>query len=87
MHTSPMRTTISLDDDAYQLAYLYALGKGITLSAAINDAVRKIGEKSCAASDPSHIKVAANGLPVFSSDRTVTLELVKEAEEYDFATS
>jgi hypothetical protein len=75
-----MRTSITLDDDAYQLAYLYAKGRGITLSAAINEAVRKIGEPRSERSS-SRIKIAPNGLPVFSSGRVITPEMVKEAQE------
>jgi hypothetical protein len=75
-----MRTSITLDDDAYQLASLYAKGRGITLSAAINEAVRKIGEPRSASSS-SRIRIAPNGLPVFSSGRVITTEMVKEALE------
>ena len=74
-----MRTSITLDDDAYELASLYAKGRGITLSAAINEAVRKIGE---APLDAPTIKIAPNGLPVFASrGRVITSEMVKEALE------
>jgi hypothetical protein len=77
-----MRTSITLDDDAYQLASLYARGRGITLSAAINEAVRKIGEAPRSASGSSRITIAPNGLPIFSSgDRAITPEIVKEALE------
>jgi len=76
-----MRTSVTLDDDAYQLASLYAAGRGITLSAAINEAVRKIGEPR-SASGSSRIKTAPNGLPVLGADgRVITSEMVKEALE------
>jgi hypothetical protein len=74
-----MRTSITLDDDAYELASLYARGRGITLSAAINEAVRKIGEAPSSSS--SRITIAPNGLPVFSSGKVITPEMVKEALE------
>jgi len=81
-----MRTSITLDDDVYQLASLYAAGRGITLSAAINEAVRKIGEAPGSASDPPRIKTAPNGLKVLATrGRVITPEMVKEAEEDEFA--
>jgi hypothetical protein len=77
-----MRTSITLDDDVYQLASLYAAGRGITLSAAINEAVRKIGEVPRSASDSRRIKIAPNGLPVLAADgRVITSEMVREALE------
>ena len=76
-----MRTSITLDDDVYQLASLYAAGRGITLSAAINEAVRKIGEPRSASSSP-RLKIAPNGLVVIASrGRVITSEMVKEALE------
>jgi hypothetical protein len=76
-----MRTSITLDDDAYQLASLYAKGRGITLSAAINEAVRKIGEPRSAPIS-SRLKIAPNGLLVIASrGRVITSEMVKEALE------
>ncbi len=41
MHNTPMRTTITLDDDVHEFAQYYANAKGITLSAAMNELVRK----------------------------------------------
>jgi macrodomain Ter protein organizer (MatP/YcbG family) len=80
-----MRTSINLDDDAYQLASLYAKGRGITLSAAINEVVRKIGE-SRSESNSSRIKTAPNGLKVIAANgRVITPEMIKQAEEDEFA--
>ena len=77
-----MRTSITLDDDAYQLASLYAAGRGITLSAAINEAVRKIGETPRSAPDSSRLKTLPNGLKVIAANgRVITAEMVKEALE------
>jgi hypothetical protein len=82
MHNICMRTSITLDDDAYQLAFLYAAGRGITLSAAINEAVRKIGAAPGSASGSSRLKTAPNGLRVFASrGRILTPEMVKAAQE------
>ena len=76
-----MRTSITLDDDAYELASLYARGRGITLSAAINEAVRRIVEPR-AASSSSRIKILPNGRKVIAArGRIITSEMVKEAQE------
>ena len=40
-----MRTTITLDDDVHEFATYYANAKGITLSAAMNELVRKAEPK------------------------------------------
>jgi hypothetical protein len=77
-----MRTSISLDEDVHQLAILYAAGRGITLSAAINEAVRKIAMPSRSTPPSSVIKTRANGMPVFASrGRVITPEMVKAAQE------
>jgi predicted transcriptional regulator len=82
VHNGCMRTSITLDDDVYQLASLYAAGRGITLSAAINEAVRKFGETPRPASGSSRIKTLPNGLKVFAANgRVITPEMVKEALE------
>jgi len=81
VHNGCMRTSITLDDDAYQLASLYAAGRGITLSAAINEAVRKIGEPQSASTSP-RLKTLPNGLKVIAArGRVITSEMVKEALE------
>ena len=41
MHDGDMRTSVTLDDDVYELASLYAHGRGITLGKAIGELVRK----------------------------------------------
>jgi len=82
VHNFYMRTSITLDDDVYQLASLYARGRGITLSAAINEVMRKIGEAPRSAPGPSRIKTLPNGLRVIAArGRVITPEMVKEALE------
>jgi hypothetical protein len=44
MHNISMRTTVTLDDDAYELAMLRARGKGITLGAALSESIREAHE-------------------------------------------
>src|ERR1700721_2830706 len=44
MHNRRMRTTVNLDEDAYELAKLRARAKGITLGAALSESVREAHE-------------------------------------------
>lgn len=85
VHNQVMRTSITLDEDAYELASLYAKGRGITLSAAINEAVLKIGQPRSASGTP-RIKTLPNGRKVFAANgRVITPEIIKQAEEDEFA--
>jgi hypothetical protein len=82
VHALAMRTSVTLDDDVYELASLYSRGKGITLGAAIGELVRR-GEAATPESS-SEIETAPNGLPVFKSrGRVITSEMVKAALEDD----
>ncbi len=80
-----MRTTITLDEDVHEFAAYYAHARGITLSAAMNELVRK------AENSPSPeplIVFSPDGfpmLPPIGGGRVVTDEMVKklEEEEYD----
>jgi macrodomain Ter protein organizer (MatP/YcbG family) len=83
VYNSYMRTSITLDEDVYQLAYLYAKGRGTTLSAAINELVRKAEAPPRSASSSSRLKTAPNGLLVIAArpGRVITPEMVKEALE------
>jgi hypothetical protein len=77
-----MRTSITLDDDVYQLASLYAAGRGITLGAAVGELVRKAKAAPRSSPESHGIKIAPNGLPVFASrGRVITSEMVKAAQE------
>ncbi len=81
-----MRTTINLDDDVYQLASLYAAGRGMTLGAAIGELVRKAEAGSRATSPTSRIKTTRNGLRVFAANgRVITSQMVKDAQEDEIA--
>jgi hypothetical protein len=80
-----MRTTVNLDDDAYELAMLCARGKGITLGAAISEFVRKGQEARLAEPELSpNLKRLPNGMLVARHrGRVITSEMVKKAlEEY-----
>ena len=86
MHNLFMRTTINLDDDAYEVAMLCAKGKGITLGAALSEFVRKGQELRFAETSPSpRLMRAPNGLLIARPQgRTITDELIKSTlDEYD----
>jgi hypothetical protein len=74
-----MRTNITLDDDIHEFAQMYATAKGITLSAAISELVRR--GKSIPPPVPEIGRSAISGLATFpSSGRTLTSKVVREAE-------
>ena len=87
MHSTFMRTTVTLDDDAYELAMLCAKGKGITLGAAISEFVRKATQSTKPEELSSNLQRLPNGMLTFKprkDGRVITTELVKAAlEEYD----
>lgn len=77
-----MRTTLTLDDDVHEFATYYANAKGITLSAAMNELVRKA--ETAPAPEPQ-IRRAPDGFPVLPpSGRVITSEMVKQLEEEEF---
>jgi hypothetical protein len=84
MHNGSMRTTVNLDEDVYELASLYAKGKGVTLGTAIGELVRKGQEARSSKPVTSRLKLLPNGLLVFPRrGRTITSEMVKRALEED----
>ena len=85
MHTNPMRTTVTLDQEAYELATLYSKGRGVTLGAALSELSKKGIEALRAEPRPSpRLKRLPNGLLVARRrGRVITTEMVKKAlEEY-----
>jgi hypothetical protein len=83
MQNRSMRTTITLDDDVHEFATYYAKARGITLSAAMNELVRKA--ENSPLPEPL-IVFSADGFPMFPpAEGTITSEMVKrlEEEEYD----
>jgi len=87
MHNESMRTTVNLDDDAYELAMLCAKGKGITLGAALSELVHKATQPRDSEALSPNLKRLPNGMLVFKpreDGRVITSEMVKAAlEEYD----
>jgi hypothetical protein len=79
-----MRTSITLDEDVYQLASLYAKGRGVTLGAAIGEMVRKGAAAPRSGSPSPNLVRAPNGLLILPArGRVITNEMVKEALEED----
>jgi len=77
-----MRTTITLDEDVHEFATYYANAKGITLSAAMNELIRKAERPSVA--EPL-IVYSSDGFPMFPpTEGTITSEMVKKIEEEEF---
>jgi hypothetical protein len=82
MHISTMRTTVTLDQDAYELACLYAKGRGTTMGDAIGELMRRGHAAPPPASKSSRLVRASNGLLVIRSEGPViTNEMVKAALE------
>ena len=84
MHNGDMRTTVTMDEEAHEYAAYYARARGLTLSAAINELIRKARE----AKEPAEegILILPNGFPIFPpTGGTITSEDVKrlEAEEFE----
>ena len=81
MHNGSMRTTVTLDQDVYELATLYARGRGVTLSAALSELARK---GATAPPPESRLVRAPNGLLMLPArGRVITSEMVKAALEED----
>jgi hypothetical protein len=77
-----MRTNINLDDDVHQFASIYARAKGVSLSAAINDLMRKV--EKIPKPKPELCKSRVTGLPCFPSrGGRVTTEMVRKLEDDD----
>jgi len=74
-----MRTTITLNDETHTFASHYAHARGLTLSAAIDELIRK------AQAPPPEIRYSPSGFPMFPpTGRTITDEMVKQLAEEEF---
>jgi hypothetical protein len=79
-----MRTSITLDEDVYEIATLYAKGRGVTLGAALGEMVRKAISTPPSDSPSPRLKRAPNGLLIFAgTGRVITNEMVKAALNED----
>jgi len=82
MHTVAMRTSVTLDQDVYELAVLCAKGRGITLGKAIGELVRKGQQARSSESISPGLMRSPNGMLVFKPQgRVITGEMVKAALE------
>jgi hypothetical protein len=82
MQNGFMRTTITLDDDVHEFASYYASARGITLSAAMNELVRKA---ETAPTPKPLIVFSPEGFPMFPpTGGSITCEMVKKLEEDEF---
>ena len=78
-----MRTTVNLAPETHEFVSYYASARGISLSKAIDELIRKAQAPPAPKPD---IRIGPNGLPMFPpTGRRITAEMVKklEAEEYD----
>jgi hypothetical protein len=84
MHYVSMRTTINLDQEVYEIATLYARGRGLTLSKAMNEMVRKATSPEQEGSLSPRLMWAPNGLLIARpTGRVITNEMVKAALKED----
>jgi hypothetical protein len=80
-----MRTTITLNNETHTFASYYAHARGLTLSMAIEELIRKA---QTAQKPKPEIVFSPDGFPMFSpsgTGRVITDDMVKklEAEEFD----
>jgi hypothetical protein len=77
-----MRTSVTLDDDVHDFVFSYAHGRGITLSAALNELIRKA---EAAPAPTAEIRRSPNGFPLLPrTGQGITSEMVKKYSEDDF---
>lgn len=83
MHNSPMRTTITLDDETHGFASYYARVKGISFSAAVEELIRKA--LAPAPETKFEIRRSPNGFPLLpKTGQVITSEMVKKYSEDEF---
>lgn len=83
MYYGRMRTTITLDDETHEFASYYARARGLTLSAAIAELIRKA--QAPAKPVEPEIRRGPNGLPLLPlTGKVITSEMVKKFSEDDF---
>ena len=77
-----MRMTVNLDSDVYGFTSAYASAKGITLSAAISELLRRAEQVPAPASSPSKLKMNEHGyLEIAETGEVLTPAMVKKATE------
>jgi hypothetical protein len=77
MHNAFMRTSVTLEEDVYQHAMLYARGRGLTLGRAIGELIRPPAKTAA-----STLRRSPEGFPLFPlRGRVITPEMVKQYGE------
>lgn len=77
-----MRMTVNLDPDVYSFTSAYAGAKGITLSAAIGELVRRAEQVSEPGSNSPKLKMNEHGyLEILETGNVLTPAMVKKASE------
>jgi macrodomain Ter protein organizer (MatP/YcbG family) len=77
-----MRTSINLDADVHSFASAYAEAKGISLSTAISELVRRAEQAPEPESNSARLKTSPHGyLVIAGTGEVLTPEMVKEASE------
>lgn len=83
VHNNKMRTSINLENQIHEFASVYASARGITLSSAINELIRKA--QNMLPPQKPEIVHGPKGLPMFpSTGRTITSEMIKKLEAEEF---
>jgi len=79
-----MRLTVNLDPDVYSFTSAYAGAKGITLSAALSELIRRAEQAPQPGSDSSRLLMNEHGyLEIAETGDPLTPGMVKEAAEDD----
>ena len=82
MQNKRMRTTVNLDPDVYSFTSAYAGAKGITLSAALSELVRRAEQVPEPADESSRLTRNEHGyLEIAATGDVLTPEMVKAASE------
>jgi hypothetical protein len=77
-----MRLTVNLDPEVHDFISAYANGKGITLSGAMNELLRRAEEESETGIIPGRLRIDEHGyLVVAANGHILTPEMVKELSE------
>jgi len=77
-----MRTSINLDPDVHSFASAYATAKGISLSAAISELIRRAEQAPEPESGSGRLKTSQHGyLLIGGTGDTLTPEMVNEGSE------
>lgn len=85
VYVKGMRLTVNLDEDAYSFTSAYAGAKGITLSAALSELIRRAEQTAEPPSESGRLKRNEYGyLEIAETGDVLTPEMVKAASEDEF---